>query len=77
MAEQLERTDKKSRIREARVVLVTLAAVLLVWFVIANAQSVKIHFWVFTTNASLIAVILISAALGAIMALLLKRRHPS
>ncbi len=60
-------------------VLITLAVVLLMWFVFGNAQKVPIHFWVFSGHASLITVILISAALGAVIALLVarsRRRSP-
>jgi uncharacterized integral membrane protein len=38
---------------------------------------VQIHFWVTSAQASLIAVILISAAFGAILALLLSRGRKS
>ena len=41
------------------------AGVLLVWFIIANAQQVEVTWWVFDTSTSLIVVILISALLGA------------
>ena len=52
---------------------------LLVWFVLANTQRVQIHFWVLTADTSLIVVILIAAALGAITALLLRhaKKPPS
>jgi len=62
----------RSRQHDVRLILITLAGVLLVWFVGANTQDVQIHFWVFTADTSLIVVILISAALGAILALLLR-----
>lgn len=61
--------------RTARAVVFTLAVVLLVWFVIGNAGQVKVHFWVTSAQTSLIAVILISAALGAIISLLVARRR--
>ncbi len=41
------------------------AGILLVWFIIANAQQVEVTWWVFDTSTSLIVVILISALLGA------------
>ena len=41
------------------------AGVLLVWFIIANAQQVEVTWWVVDTSTSLIVVILISALLGA------------
>jgi uncharacterized integral membrane protein len=48
----------------ARLVLTGIAAVLLIWFAVANFQHVKIHFWVSTTSAPLIVVIVISGFLG-------------
>ena len=67
---------KQGRARDGRTVLLTLAAVLLIWFVVANTKKVQVHFWVFTATTSLIAVILVSAALGAVLALLLgKKKH--
>lgn len=41
------------------------AAVLLVWFTLANSQQVEVTLWVFGTTTSLIVVIIISALLGA------------
>jgi uncharacterized integral membrane protein len=64
---------QRDRKHDAQLVVMTLAVVLLIWFVVANAQRVKVHFWVFSADVSLIAVILISAALGAITALLVRR----
>ena len=68
---------RRDRSRDAQLITVTLAVVLLAWFVIANTQKVQVHFWVFTANVSLIVVIVISAALGAVSALLVRRtrRH--
>jgi len=57
--------------RDVRLVVMTLAVVLLVWFIVANTAKVQIHFWLVTANVSLISVILISAALGAVISLLL------
>jgi len=48
-----------------KAVLGIAAGVLLVWFIIANAQQVEVTWWVFDTSTSLIVVILISALLGA------------
>jgi uncharacterized integral membrane protein len=77
MSDQLEHKPGRERKHDARIILITLAAVLLIWFVGANTQKVQIHFWVFSADASLITVILISAALGALIALLVRRaRHP-
>ena len=41
------------------------AGILLVWFIITNAQQVEVTWWVADTSTSLIVVILISALLGA------------
>jgi uncharacterized integral membrane protein len=41
------------------------AGIMLVWFIITNAQQVEVTWWVFDTSTSLIVVILISALLGA------------
>ena len=67
---------KRNRSRDAQLIIVTLLMVLLLWFVIANTQKVNVHFWV-TANVSLIVVILLSAALGALSTLLvgLVRHH--
>ncbi|MBM3665300.1 MAG: LapA family protein [Actinobacteria bacterium] len=52
------------------------AGILLVWFIIANAQQVEVTWWVFDTSTSLIVVILISALLGAGITYFLTRvRH--
>ena len=68
----------RDRKRDARLVLVGVATVLLVWFAIANLQTVEIHFWVFTTHASLIAVVAIAGVLGALLALaVMRRRKPA
>ncbi len=69
-----EETHKPDRDRthDLQVATVTLAVVLLVWFIIANTQKVHVHFWFFTANVSLIVVILLSAGLGALSALLLR-----
>jgi uncharacterized integral membrane protein len=64
---------KRDFAKDFRLVVMTLAAVLLVWFVVGNSETVNVHFWVVSAQASLIVVILISAALGAIISLLLAR----
>ncbi len=51
--------------RPARLVLLGAAIVILIWFAVVNLQDVQIHFWVSTTGAPLIVVILISGFLGA------------
>jgi uncharacterized integral membrane protein len=77
MTDEMERSEKRRSRRDARLVIVALAGVLLLWFVIANTQKVKVHFWVFSAETSLITVIVISAGLGALLALLLRRsKHP-
>lgn len=48
-----------------KAILGVAAGILLVWFIIANAQQVQVTWWVFDTSTSLIVVILISALLGA------------
>ena len=50
------------------------AAILLLWFAIANWQHVTIHFWIMTAHAPLTLVIAVSAALGGFMIWLAKRR---
>ncbi len=61
--------------RPARIVLTGVALVLLVWFAVANFQDVRIHFWVSTTSAPLIVVIVISGFLGASVSGLWSRRR--
>ena len=79
MADPRAKRQGRDRSRDARIVVLTLAVALLVWFVLANTQRVQIHFWVLTADTSLIVVILIAAALGAITALLLRhaKKPPS
>ncbi len=48
-----------------RPILAVSAGILLLWFVIANAQEVQVTWWVISTSTSLIVVILVSALLGA------------
>lgn len=64
----------RDRRRDARLVLTGVVAVLLVWFALANLTTVPITFWVSTSKAPLILVIVISGVLGAAIALLLTRR---
>lgn len=64
----------RDRRRDARLVLTGVVAVLLVWFALANLTTVPITFWVSTSRAPLILVIVISGVLGAAIALLLTRR---
>ena len=71
--ESAEHRAPRDRKRDARLVLSGVAAVLLVWFALANLQDVTIHFWVTTTRSPLIVVIVISGVLGAAVALALSR----
>jgi uncharacterized integral membrane protein len=75
MSATQENQSRRDRKRDVRLVVMTLAAVLLIWFVVGNAQSVEIHFWITSAKTSLIVVILISAALGAILGMLLSRHR--
>lgn len=68
-----EHPAPRDRRRDVRLVLSGVAAVLLVWFALANLQDVTIHFWVTTTRSPLIVVIVISGVLGAAIALALSR----
>ncbi len=63
----------RDRRRDARLVSTGVAAALLVWFALVNLTKVSITFWVSTARAPLIVVILISGALGAVLALLVSR----
>lgn len=65
----------RDRRRDARLVVTGVVGVLLVWFALANLQDVNIHFWVSTTRAPLILVIIISGVLGALIGLLAQRRR--
>lgn len=64
-------TDRR---RQAGLVGVAIAAVLLVWFALGNLHDVSIEFWVYDRKAPLIIVILISGLLGAVIAALVMRR---
>jgi uncharacterized integral membrane protein len=58
-------------------ILIAVAAVLLAWFAIGNWQSVTIHFWLSTTKAPLVLVIVVSALLGGFVTRLARRRRRS
>ena len=73
MSDPATTPSKRDAKRTAQIVLFAGAVVLLVWFVVANAQKVKVQFWVTSAQTSLIVVILVSAALGALIALLMAR----
>lgn len=64
------------RRRQATMIGVAAAAVLLVWFALANLRDVQIDFWVFSRQAPLILVIVISGLLGAAITALVMRRKP-
>jgi uncharacterized integral membrane protein len=65
----------RDRRRDTRLIVTGVVAVLLVWFALANLQDVSIHFWVSTTKAPLILVIIISGALGALIGVMATRRR--
>lgn len=60
----------RDRKRDIRLVATGIGAGLLIWFAVANLQNVEIHFWVATTKAPLIVVIVIAGLLGAAVATL-------
>jgi uncharacterized integral membrane protein len=64
------------RRRQATLVGVAVAVVLLAWFALANIRDVRIDFWVFNRQAPLILVIVISGLLGALITALVMRRRP-
>jgi uncharacterized integral membrane protein len=64
------------RRHQAALVGVAVAAILLVWFAVANLSRVRIDFWVFHRQAPLIVVIVISGLLGALITALVMRRKP-
>jgi uncharacterized integral membrane protein len=73
MAEH-EQSGGSPRRFDSRQVATVVAAVLLLWFAIANWQRVEIHFWVITVHASLTVVIAVSAVLGGFVTWLARRR---
>jgi len=64
------------RRHQATLVGVAVAAILLVWFAVANLGRVRIDFWVFHRQAPLILVIVIAGLLGALITALIMRRKP-
>ncbi len=68
-------TKPRDRRRDTRMIASGVVAVLLVWFALANLQDVSIHFWVSTTKAPLIVVIIISGVLGALIGVMATRRR--
>ena len=70
-------SGKVSRRQDARLVLVGVASIALVWFALGNLGSVRIDFWVQHSRAPLILVILISGLLGALIAAIAMSRRGS
>jgi len=60
--------------RQATMIGIAIAVVLLAWFALANTRNVRIDFWVFNRQAPVILVILISGLLGAVITGLIMRR---
>ena len=77
LTEHVAEDDNKGldRRRQATLVGVGVAVVLLVWFALANLKDVRIDFWVFNRQAPLILVIVISGLLGALIGGLVARRR--
>jgi uncharacterized integral membrane protein len=71
VAEDAKSPDRR---RQASLIGVAIAVVLLAWFALANLRDVRIDFWVFNRNAPLILVIVISGLLGALITALVMRR---
>jgi uncharacterized integral membrane protein len=63
------------RRRQATLIGVGVAVVLLAWFALANTRKVQIDFWVFSRQAPLIVVVVISGLLGAVITALVMRRR--
>ena len=76
MADHEQSGDSPRRF-DGRQVSTVVAAVLLLWFAIANWQRVEIHFWVLTARTSLTVVIAVSAVLGGFVTWLARRRARS
>jgi len=55
----------KQKSDRPKVIATLIVGLLLVWFIAANAQEVSVTWWVFSTQTSLIVVIILSAILGA------------
>jgi uncharacterized integral membrane protein len=79
--DRVERVDgdggaKTERRRQAVLVGVAVAVIVLVWFALGNIHDVSIRFWIYQRRAPLIIVILISGLLGALITTLVTRRRP-
>lgn len=68
-----ERTGGSPARFDGRQIATVLAALLLIWFAIANWQRVEIHFWIITVHAALTLVIAVSAVLGGFVVLATRR----
>lgn len=77
--EQSEPEPSGNRRRDARLVVMGILLVLVVWFALANTQDVKIRFWLVTTRTPVVSALAIAAVLGAAVGLLVtrRRRRPS
>jgi uncharacterized integral membrane protein len=64
---QADGAPTKGRGLDTRRVLVVVAVVLLAWFAIANSQSISVHFWITSTRAPVVVVVVIAAALGGLV----------
>jgi uncharacterized integral membrane protein len=64
-----------SRRQDVRLVVLGVAGAVLVWFALANLGTVSIDFWLHTSRAPLILVILVSGLLGALIATLVLSRR--
>jgi uncharacterized integral membrane protein len=77
LTQHVAEDDRKDldRRRQATLIGVAIAVVLLVWFAVANLRDVRIDFWVYNRQAPLILVIVISGLLGALIGALVMRRR--
>jgi uncharacterized integral membrane protein len=75
--DQPDRQDDTApdRRRDLRLVIVGVAAVLLIWFAIANTESVEVHFWITHAKAPVIVVIAIACLLGFAVGMVVGRRR--
>lgn len=62
-----EEQKDRSRAKELRLVATGVALTLFLWFAFANLQRVHIQFWVASTSAPLIVVVVVSGFLGALV----------
>jgi uncharacterized integral membrane protein len=71
---QPDAPEPRDHRRDARLVTGGMAIVLLVWFALVNRESVRVHFWVVSAAAPLVAVVAIAAVFGATIGALVARR---